>query len=342
MSKVHYSTIAAWPLAICQALQQAGVDPEPLLQQASLDFGQLRQNPDGRVPIDRMTHLWQLACQATANEAFGLSVARFVQPMHFRALGLVVFTCENMQQAIDKLALYHSLVSNTVNIRVIHQADSIGFAVDPLATVDISPLSIDAFFSTLYSIAQQLSGQQQVVKSVDLMVSPATDRQPWQQYFNCPVNFSSATNCLWFDRQVMLTTRIMGDAELLAANEQAVQRYLQQMQASAWRHKVEQSVLACIQNGEPSQADIAAQFNLSERSLRRYLQEENTSFRQCVQQVREDLACRLLADPTLTLSEVAYRSGFSDSSNFNRAFFRWKNTKPSDYRAGLEKKNLKK
>lgn len=336
MSKTHYSTIAAWPLAICQALQQAGVDPQPLLQQASLDYQQLSQNPDGRVAIEQMTQLWQLARQATGDEAFGLSVARFVQPMHFRALGLVVFTCENMQQAIDKLALYHSLVSDTVNIRIIHQAELMGFAVDPLATVEISSSAIDGFFSTLYSMAQQLSGQQQVVKQVDLMVSPRGGHQPWQAFFNCPVNFSSATNCLWFDRQAMLNTRIMGDAELLATNEQAVKRYLEQMKDSGWRQKVEQSVLACIQHGEPSQADIAAQFNLSERSLRRYLQEENTSFRQCLQSVREELACRLLADPQLSLTEVAYRLGFSDGSNFNRAFLRWKKIKPSAYRAGLK------
>ncbi len=327
-----YNTIAAWALAICRALQETGVDPQPLLARAELDYEQLIAAPDGRVAIDKMTMLWQQAEAVTENPAFGLSIARFVQPMHLRALGMVVLTCDNMLQAIDKLASYYALVSNTVRVRVIHEPDRVGFVVDTLASVPISPLAIDSFFSTLQSFAQQISGFTAPVCHVELVQSLPRDPAPWQKHFLCPVAFSSQTNCLWFQRKALLASRIVGDPNLMQATENVVKRYLQDMQAISWQQRVEQYLRATLASGEPSLAEIAREFHLSERSLRRFLQEEGSSFRQCVQSVKQELACHLLTESNTPVAEIAERVGFSDSSNFNRAFQRWMRVTPKEYR----------
>jgi len=326
-----FTTIAAWPLAIANALEHQKIDPLPLFEQAEIDAAHLQQNPDGRVDIASMTHLWQLSEAATGNSAFGLEVARFAQPMHFRALGLVVMTCDSMLQAIEKLAEYHALVSNTVNIRLVHQPDRIGFAVDPLAEVEISPLATEAFFATMSNLARQLTGQSDLVVGAELIRSQPGNPNPWLQAFGQDVRFNASTNCLWFSRQKLADSRVMGNAELRETNETLVKKYLNELQALGWRAKVEQSILARLEAGEPSLQDLADQFDLSERSLRRYLKEEGSSFRECLQRVREELACRLLKQ-RLSINEVALRTGFSDSSNFSRAFQRWTGQKPGVYR----------
>lgn len=327
-----FSTIAAWPLAIAQALEQQQIDPQPLFQQAGINREQLQQNPDGRVEIQRMTQLWQLAEAATANPAFGLEVARFAQPMHFRALGLVVMTCDTMLQAIEKLAEYHALVSNTVNVRLVHQPDRLGFAVDPLAEVEISPMATEAFFATMANLARQLTGQSNLIVGAELIRSQPHNAKPWQQSFSDQVRFAASTNCLWFSRQKLNDAQVMGNAELRETNETLVKKYLHELQALGWRARVEQSILARLEAGEPSLEDLAKQFDLSERSLRRYLSDENTSFRECLQRVRQQLACRLL-EQGLSISEVALRAGFSDSSNFSRAFQRWTGQKPGEFKS---------
>lgn len=325
-----YSTIAAWPLAIANALQARGIDPQPLFEQAGIDARQLAANPDGRVAIERMSQLWQLSEQATQDPAFGLTVADFAQPMHFRALGLVVMTCDTMLQAIEKLAEYHMLVSNTVNIRLVHQPDRVGFVVDPLAEIWTSPMATEAFFATMANLARQLTGQSLVV-AAELVRERPQSPAAWQQRFADDVRFGAPTNCLWFDRAGLADARVMGNAQLRQANETEVRRYLQELQALGWRARAEQTLLACLESGEPALADIASQLGLSERSLRRYLAEENTNFRDCLQRVRQDLACRLLQQG-VSVAEVAHRTGFSDSSNFSRAFVRWTGQKPGRYR----------
>lgn len=326
-----YSTIAAWPLAIADALTHQGIDPTPLFEAADIDPQQLQDNPDGRVAIDKMSQLWKLSEVATGDLAFGLTVARFTQPMHFRALGLVAMTCDSMLQAIEKLAEYHALVSNTINIRLVHQPEKIGFVVDPLAEVRTHPMATEAFFATIAYQACQMTGNNTLVVGAELLREPPLEPTPWYQLLTHNVRFSAATNCLWFSRSALVAARVMGNTQLREVNETAVRKYLEGLQALGWRARVEQCVLVCLERGEPSLFDIARQFDLGERSLRRYLAAENTCFRDCVQRARKDLACRLLQQK-VPVSEVAHRTGFSDSSNFSRAFQRWTGIKPGQYR----------
>jgi AraC-like DNA-binding protein len=72
---------------------------------------------------------------------------------------------------------------------------------------------------------------------------------------------------------------------------------------------------------------------LSERSLRRHLADENTSYRRLTQSALHASACSLLRKPALTLQNIAYQLGFSDVAAFHRAFRRWANLTPGEYRS---------
>ncbi|MAX98691.1 MAG: AraC family transcriptional regulator [Oceanospirillaceae bacterium] len=330
-----YSTIAAWPLAVARTLAENGFDAQRFFAAAGLDLTELERQPDSRVPIEVMTGLWQQLEEKTADPAFALQVAAHVQPMHFRALGLLMLSCSNMQQVIDKMGRYHALVSNTVNIRVVHQATRTGFVIDPLAGVPISPLAVDGFFATIVTFARQLTGRTRILDEVELLRSePPAGGQPWTRLMQCPVRFAAATNCLWFSRSELAAMALPGDEQMAAANEALVEQYLHKMNALSWSERVRNSLQAMLEQGEPGLADIAQVFNLSERTLRRYLQQENTSYRQLLEEVRREMAQYWLRRPQETITSVALRLGFSDSSNFSRAFQRWFQQTPGQFRRG--------
>lgn len=92
-------------------------------------------------------------------------------------------------------------------------------------------------------------------------------------------------------------------------------------------------IRSCLQlacgPGLPDLAQMARHLCMSERTLKRRLQEEGTSFRQIVMDVRGKMAQDLLAKGTLSMSEIASRLGFSDQSSFSQAFKRWHGTAPS-------------
>jgi AraC-like DNA-binding protein len=83
---------------------------------------------------------------------------------------------------------------------------------------------------------------------------------------------------------------------------------------------------------------LAARSGLSTRSISALFEGDGTTFTDFVRSARLDRAHRLLADPRfdgLRIAAIAYESGFSDLSYFNRCFRRRYGLTPSDFRASL-------
>ena len=81
----------------------------------------------------------------------------------------------------------------------------------------------------------------------------------------------------------------------------------------------------------PSMADVAADLHVDERTLRRRLTAEGTSFRRLVDEVRHGRALELLGQGA-AVSEVASELGYSETATFTRSFTRWEGVSPSRLR----------
>lgn len=77
---------------------------------------------------------------------------------------------------------------------------------------------------------------------------------------------------------------------------------------------------------------IASELGMDERTLRRRLVHERTSFRELAHEVRETLATELLTEGGLTIQETAERLGYHDAGSFSRAYKRWTGVRPGDAR----------
>lgn len=71
---------------------------------------------------------------------------------------------------------------------------------------------------------------------------------------------------------------------------------------------------------------------LTPRSLRRRLAEEQTSFEALRDEVRVALAGELLSQTTLSVEQIAERLGYSELSCFSRAYKRWTGHSPRSVR----------
>ena len=82
----------------------------------------------------------------------------------------------------------------------------------------------------------------------------------------------------------------------------------------------------------PDMEAIAADMNITSRTLRRHLTAEGATFRTLLEEVRRTLTEELMAQASLTHSEIAERLGYADVTTFIEAFRRWKGMAPSQYR----------
>jgi AraC-like DNA-binding protein len=96
--------------------------------------------------------------------------------------------------------------------------------------------------------------------------------------------------------------------------------------------RLNQYVQASPPSRIPDMAKAARQLGMSERSLRRHLVAEGTSYRRVVQSALETSAGRMLMDSECTIKETAKALGFADTAAFYRAFKRWTGMTPAQYR----------
>jgi len=82
----------------------------------------------------------------------------------------------------------------------------------------------------------------------------------------------------------------------------------------------------------PTFAVIAKLLGANERSLRRQLRQQGLSFRDLLDELRAQIALKYLRTTELANEEIALALGFSDATNFRRAFRRWTNRTPSEIR----------
>ena len=81
-----------------------------------------------------------------------------------------------------------------------------------------------------------------------------------------------------------------------------------------------------------SAAAIARLFSMHRRTMNRHLHTEGLGFRQVTNEVRFEIACELLANTDMALSQVAAALKYSEPSAFTRAFRRWSGQTPSAWR----------
>lgn len=89
-----------------------------------------------------------------------------------------------------------------------------------------------------------------------------------------------------------------------------------------------------LSEGVPAVSEIASRLGMSARTLQRRLSDRGHPFQSLVDDARRELAQRLLRQTEYSLADVAFLTGFSEQSAFNRAFRRWQGQTPRSYRLG--------
>ncbi len=95
---------------------------------------------------------------------------------------------------------------------------------------------------------------------------------------------------------------------------------------------VQEQIKRFLQQGTYQVDAIAESFAMSKRSLQRLLQEQGLSYSQMLAEVRQRLAVDWLENTDKPVGEIGFDLGYTDSSNFSRAFHRQIGTSPQAFR----------
>ncbi len=154
-----------------------------------------------------------------------------------------------------------------------------------------------------------------------------------ETYFACPVYFQSDRDALLFSRDSLEVPNKLGDPGIVSFFDSHLDAELGQLSdESALGRRVKNQLSSSLSEGVPTISDVAGQLAMSGRTLQRKLAEHGYSFQSLVDEARRELAERLLAHSAHSLADIAFLTGFSEQSSFNRAFKRWAGQTPRSFR----------
>jgi len=323
---IKYTTVAAWSLSIANALHAMGFDPNEVFRNAGISLAAIKDDPNSLLDIKQMTALWKEVALITQLPHFGLIVGQHSNIKKNHVYNHLIKKSDSLLQVLEGLPSYYGKLSNSVCLTLNNTPHLLGVTISPLEGVEISDMSIDAFFSSFVSIINDFVDSNSFIHHVDLVRSKPKSTRPWLDSFNCETKFSQEVNCLWLNKSVLTQFSVKN---LMLEKKKAINPELDKMSLT---EKIERLIHSSIANSEPTLDEIAAMLNMSVRSISRSLKEEGLTFRDILKQKRQELAVHYLTqteEPILTISE---NLGYKNMGNFTRAFQTWFAQSPSQYR----------
>lgn len=160
------------------------------------------------------------------------------------------------------------------------------------------------------------------------------DTQPYARYFGVPVR-SYGSDIVFHLPSSQLEQPIptANPAVFQSALAQASESFnaLLEREMGGIRQRVT-ALLASLPERYPDIQQVALHLKLTERTLRRRLTEEGSSYRQIVDEARLQRTQELLNRTALSVEQIAELLGYADASSLRQAFRRWTGMTINQYR----------
>ncbi len=324
--------------AVKQYLQLAEaqqIDIDNILTKLSLDKALLADNSQ-HISGMAFQQLIAALLKCSKDPLFGLHTAQYVQPGSYSVLGYIVMNCATLGEAIAKIQPFEKLVGDmgVTHIAQCNELLTISWHCrfpDPLVRRHM----VDNCLASWLTFARYLTNNQGSPVKV-LLTRKQPDLQQTREYqrlFNCPILFNQTSNTIVFHQDLLSLPLNKGDKNVRLTLEKHAQVLLQSLTNNDIVSQCELLIKQGLTHQQISQEDIAAQLNISAKTLQRRLKTHQLNFKQLVNKVRLEQAKILLKNKAVTLNTVSQQLGFAEPRSFYRWFKQLTQQTPRAYQA---------
>lgn len=291
---------------------------------------------DERISAADELGLWREALDVTGDDQLGLRAAQTLRRGTFGALEYAVQSSATLTEALHRLARFARLHGAALATRF--EPDPEGGATlgcPPVRHDDprLSAVLGDFRLAALYVLGSHAVGAPMRVERARLGRPTPRRPEPYLELFGPRVEFGAERCELEFPADALGAPMRQRDDGLCRVLEEYLQRDLEAMDVNeTFLARVREALRGRLAWGEPSVAGVAEALGIRERTLQRRLSELDTTFQDELDQVRRELALRLLRRADTTTHGVALLLGYAEVSTFHRAFRRWTGTTPGRFR----------
>ena len=312
-------------LSVEQLCALSGIDLSGLIESSST------------ISAKQQNDLWINACHLAKDPLFGLHFGESLQLAALGVVGEIIKSSATVGEAVNQAAALASLVTDLFVMEVEETKSSfiISYQSRHSELNDFTRKQMTDMIMVF--TVHELDGLLLTKVRPERVCIPyeAKDKTEVERVFRCAPTKKKDEYSLTFSKQYLKQPIITANYELqstlLKKVHQSVPSTLQP--TTNWQDKVFHYLMSHGYLHIASLEEVAANFNISPRTLQRKLQDEGISFQQVADAVRKSLALHYMQSGSYQIKEISIMLGYNELSAFSRAFKRWTGKAPMSYQA---------
>lgn len=263
----------------------------------------------------------------------GLSIGTKMHVSNHGAMGVAVISCETVGQAIQDAAKYYQTSITFCDIDVYYDNDNV--IIEIIETHDSPELQtvvVEAMMLTMQNALEFVSGQTITCANIVFGFPPPAYADDYKNFFSGNISFNGKKHTLTLPKSILNMRCITADEHIHRLAEDQLQQKMQELRSNNLTMSHVLEIMRRHPDKMPSLEALAKIFNVSSRTIIRYLHAEKTTYRELRDSVHRQLATDALRHTDNSVDSIALDLGYQDTTSFRRAFKRWCKCSPSEYR----------
>ena len=334
----QHSVSAAFVMGILKSVQQLDsslmAKLDAYLQNSGLDTHSLN-DPIQRIPHPKLLELLdQINLQGLGRRDLFIEIGSRLTPASFSALGYAATSCRTLGKAIEVIPIYEKVAVTLGQTCLKNHEDHFELSWNCTSNSEHDSYFLEEIILSVWiQLARNITNTQLQADKVLFTGPEPKNIQGFKKIFGENLVFKQAEATIFFSQKLMNTEIVQFDPFINdLMKQQAAQLQESLSQTESLTQTVTTSIYLGLIHGDFSQDQVAAEHNMSARSLRRSLSKEGTSYIQVLTEVRRKKSKEYLQDKNLSIFEVAMLLGYSEHSTFSAAFKKWYGQSPIEFR----------
>jgi AraC-like DNA-binding protein len=321
--------------ALADVLAVEGFDPAAALRRCG--FGSLDELDDRGpwLPASLFDALMAAALEVTGDAGFGLVAGRSKALMRYVTLLQVTLVAPHLRQVIADIRRYAPLFVDQSELELVEQSSTAQVYVKPVVEQGLSGRfrTEQVATSAAHMLRHARGGPADILLAEFPYPCPAGQEARYAAIFGPNLRFGRRHCSIAFERRLLDVPLSTHDPAAYAAARAVAESALAARRSGS---PVAERVRRCLLQALPQQPSIqqtAQQLKMSERSLRRQLAASGITYAELTQQCHRLTAEQLLANRELSIKQITEQLGFASVASFHRAFRRWTDMTPVEWRS---------
>jgi AraC-like DNA-binding protein len=319
---------------LIEVVKRWQVNGRDLLEGSGLTLEALDE-PRAQLPVPTMVALLERARRLTGEPAIGLHIGLHTRATLYGHLGFAILSASTIREAIDVSLRFGPIITTALTVRLRVEKREASLIVDEHANFgSVRDVVLMSTLVALWQVSRSLTARELTTSTAEFAL-PEPVYSAKLAVSGLRMRFDRPVHRLTFDARSLDLPYTMPDPAALKLAREHCQQELDSLGLNAGLPARVRGLISKPGGGFRGLEEVAEVLKRSARTLKRQLAAQGVTFSELRERELSERALVLLGSADLSLAEIALRLGYSNVTNFERAFHRWTDCTPAEQRRAI-------